>query len=33
MDFITGLLEYKDLASRPNFDSILVVVNRYTKIA
>jgi hypothetical protein len=33
MDFITSLLECKDLASRPNFDSILIVVDRYTKIA
>ncbi len=33
MDFITSLLECKDLASRLNFDSILVVVDRYTKMA
>ena len=33
IDFITSLPEYKDLASRPNFDSILIVINRYTKMA
>ena len=33
MDFITGLPECKDPAGGPNFDSILVVVDRYTKMA
>ena len=33
IDFITSLPECKDLASRLNFDSILIVINRYTKMA
>jgi hypothetical protein len=33
MDFITGLPPYKNPARGPDFNIILVVINRYSKIA
>jgi hypothetical protein len=33
MDFITGLPPYKNPAGGPDFDAILIVVNRYSKMA
>jgi hypothetical protein len=33
MDFITGLPPYKNLVGGPNFNIILVVIDRYSKIA
>jgi hypothetical protein len=32
MDFITGLPPYKNLARGLNFDAILIVIDRYSKI-
>jgi hypothetical protein len=32
MDFITGLLAYKDKREGADFDVILVVINRYLKM-
>jgi hypothetical protein len=33
MDFITGLLAYKDKRGGADFDAVLVVINRYLKIS
>ena len=33
IDFITGLLLYKNLIEDPDFNIILIVINRYSKIA
>jgi hypothetical protein len=33
MDFVTGLLELKDLTTRLKYDAILVVVCRFIKAA
>ena len=33
MDFVTGLLLYKNLVRGPDFDVILVIINRYSKMA
>jgi hypothetical protein len=33
MDFIIGLPPYKNPAGGPNFNAILIVINRYSKIA
>jgi hypothetical protein len=32
MDFITGLLLYKNPVKGPDFNIILIVINRYSKI-
>jgi hypothetical protein len=33
MDFITGLPLYKNPAGGPDFNAILIVINRYSKMA
>jgi hypothetical protein len=33
MDFVTGLLLYKNPIGGPDFDIILIIINRYSKMA
>jgi hypothetical protein len=33
MNFIIGLLLYKNLVKDPDFNIILIIINRYSKIA